>query len=237
MRLRTTALPVFFVTVKPNRGPRARRCRGQRLQDEARPGDFPAARHRTEIASPPEPIRPCRRPADPRSGAQLLAAAGPAGVDDLAAAGSSHSRAEPVPALADELARLISALHLGISGRIQGWGGLYGPGQIKSTRRAAMSGVAAAIRDRDGGRPWTAGVPSCRSHAVWRWIGAMRRDMPLLSVTIESQPSSARPSTIDRIASLDRGPCRTNAHRKSASLAGDPAESRLPSRPPARGCP
>ena len=50
-------------------------------------------------------------PAPPGSGRQFLAAAGTARIDDLAAAGSGHSGPEAVPALADELARLIGPFH------------------------------------------------------------------------------------------------------------------------------
>ena len=44
-------------------------------------------------------------------GRELLAAAGAAGVQHLAATGGGHARAETMAALANELARLIGALH------------------------------------------------------------------------------------------------------------------------------
>jgi hypothetical protein len=45
------------------------------------------------------------------SGAQTLAAAGPAAADDLAAANGGHARTKTVPALADKLGGLVGALH------------------------------------------------------------------------------------------------------------------------------
>ena len=51
--------------------------------------------------------------ADRRLRGQLLAALGAAVCQHLAAADSRHARAESVPMLADELGRLIGALHEG----------------------------------------------------------------------------------------------------------------------------
>ena len=52
-----------------------------------------------------------QRGPDQRSGGQALAAARPAGGDHLAAADRRHARAEPMPPLAHEPARLIGTLH------------------------------------------------------------------------------------------------------------------------------
>ena len=92
MRLRTTALPIFLVTVKPKRGPRAALGRA-RSACRTKPGrvTFRPRGHRTEIAR--RLSRSSRAGAAPVRGQarQLLAAAGPAGGDDLAAAGCRHS--------------------------------------------------------------------------------------------------------------------------------------------------
>src|SRR5262249_55035524 len=81
---------------------------------------------------------PCRaRPAVAKSGGQPLAATRAAGRQDLAAAGFGHAGAETVAALAHELARLVGPLHSADYSRAApppSRRGLYGAGEIKSTR-------------------------------------------------------------------------------------------------------
>jgi len=112
MRLRTTALPVFLVTVRPKRGgppsPRSRvsnrKSRPRRFSPER------TARNSARLRS----LRGGRfvTGTTPGSGRQLLAAVCTTGGDDAAAALGGHAGAEAVAALANKLRGLVGALHL-----------------------------------------------------------------------------------------------------------------------------
>ena len=109
VRLRITALPIFFVTVKPSRaGPWS--SRGSACSTTPGIGALrPLAAARRNSA------RRVRRPGGaklgPSSGRQALAALGAAVGQHLAAADGGHAGTESVPPLADQLRRLIGALH------------------------------------------------------------------------------------------------------------------------------
>ena len=135
MRLRSTALPTWRVTVKPNRGlalagcgrrprrcapwPRARtpavaqraplrtRRNSARRFSVVTPGvaPFAAFARALAIGHPSLPAAVSRR--------QALAALGAPPRHDRAAAGGCHALAETMPALAHELARLIGPFHVG----------------------------------------------------------------------------------------------------------------------------
>ena len=119
MRLRTTALPVFLVTVKPTRGGAAVAA-VQHFQQEKPPAALftaPDGQKLAALAKPPQVRSPRCRPVSGnasafRSGGQPLAAAVAAGGDDAAATLGGHAGTETVPALADEFGRLIGTLHL-----------------------------------------------------------------------------------------------------------------------------
>src|SRR5262245_21701940 len=123
MRLRSTAPPTCLLTVKPNRAssseqprrfasstnagvaqrapPRTRRKSDRRLRVSSRP---PGLTFPWVLAM----CHPPRR----ASGGQALAALGAPTRQDPTASGGLHALAEPVAALANELARLIGALHI-----------------------------------------------------------------------------------------------------------------------------
>ena len=109
VRLRITALPIFFVTVKPRRaGPVS--SRGSAWSTSPGMGALrPLAAARWNSA------RRVRRPGAAKqglgSGRQPLATLGPAVGQHLAASDRGHPGAESMPPLADELRRLIGALH------------------------------------------------------------------------------------------------------------------------------
>ena len=144
VRLRITALPIFFVTVKPSRaGPWS--SRGSACNTTPGIGALrPLAAARRNSA------RRVRRPGgaklDPGSGRQALAALGPSVGQDPAPADGGHAGTESVPPLADQLRRLIGALH----GRFSD--GAWTPtgcGHERPTRRPSQ---AAAYRGAVMGR-------------------------------------------------------------------------------------
>ena len=117
MRLRTTALPIFFVTVKPTRGgpssspPIApgRRADPRRLAPRRPRRKSCAALDRVCHSG-----RTLRWPDDPAPAlaqADSRARPGRGGRQRPAATLGGHAGAEAVPALADELRRLKGALH------------------------------------------------------------------------------------------------------------------------------
>ena len=118
MRLRSTALPCFVVTVKPARGspPSPRSATSSRKNRPRRFSPRRTARNSARLVSRPGLGSSCRSVTGPapgaRSGAEARAAAGAAGGDDLAATLGGHACAEAMTALADELGGLIGALHL-----------------------------------------------------------------------------------------------------------------------------
>jgi hypothetical protein len=137
VRLRTTAFPTFLVTVKPNRaGKVSARGRAWRTTPPTAaflPADatrrnsarrfrrlnvgvsgvatsgFPTAEFRSIWGSVEAGM--VGTPALGASGGQLLAALGTAVGQDLATANGLHTGAKSMPALADQLGRLIGALH------------------------------------------------------------------------------------------------------------------------------
>lgn len=109
MRLRSGALPFFLVTVKPILiGPLSSRAA---LQDERGTIHPRAIGNGEEIRPLPQPIHDEIPKRGSGSGAQTLAAAGAAGGENLAAAGSGETGTETVTALAHQFAGLISPLH------------------------------------------------------------------------------------------------------------------------------
>ena len=109
VRLRITALPIFLVTVKPSRAgslsPRDSTCSTTPVAAALRPLAA-ARRNSARRVRRPEPAK-----SGPRSGRQALTALGPPVGQHLAASDGRHAGAEPMPPLADQLRRLIGALH------------------------------------------------------------------------------------------------------------------------------
>src|SRR5215212_1496733 len=109
MRLRSGALPFFFVTVKPTRiGPSSSRRRACTTKA--------ALLTRAPLATARKSARCLNRSmigisGKPGSGAQTLAAPGAASGEDLAAAGGRQAGTETVTTLAHQFAGLISPLH------------------------------------------------------------------------------------------------------------------------------
>ena len=118
MRLRSTALPCFVVTVKPARGrpPSPRSATSSRKNRPRRFSPRRTARNSARLVSRPGLGSSCRSTTGPapgaRSGAEARAAAGAAGGDNLASTLGGHAGAEAMTALADEFGGLIGALHL-----------------------------------------------------------------------------------------------------------------------------
>ncbi len=149
VRLRTTALPTFLVTVNPTRAARHRRAAAPAAPGHAR--RLAALRGHTQKFRPALQAFRRQRTALPRgaicrapgrSGRQALAALGAAVGEHLAAADRRHPGAEAMPPLADQLRRLIGALH----------GNSPSP-QMKASRPSMIGG-----RDKtraDGGRTGT----------------------------------------------------------------------------------
>lgn len=111
-RLRTTALPSFFVAVKPTRrGPSVsgRACSSTLGRAARLP--LPATRRNSRRCFRRGRAMGYAEPRAVRSGGQALAALGAAVGDDPAAAHRLHAGAEAVPALPDELGGLIGTLH------------------------------------------------------------------------------------------------------------------------------
>src|SRR5918993_4697677 len=117
MRLRSVAWPTFFVTVRPKRNPfassRTSPCTVIRSVWKRRPEA--AARNSRRLVR-----RPGAAPSTGRAhgsrilgilGGQAFAAVGAPGREHLAAALRLHAGTETMPALANELARLIGPLH------------------------------------------------------------------------------------------------------------------------------
>ena len=150
MRLRSTAPPVLRVTVKPiltlpAASPRDRACSVSSALCARRPdaAALNSTRRLSRSTGGTGPVRTLRP-----SGRKLLAAARPAGGDDLAARGGGHAGAKAMAALAHELARLIGAFH--------------GPGL---RREARPSGCARACLAKDAnGRPPTASALPARAY-------------------------------------------------------------------------
>jgi hypothetical protein len=145
-RLRSTAVPTFFETVKPTRGgpalARSRACSRNAVVATLRP--LAAARKSARCLNRSMGTRRGRQ----ASGAQSLATARAAGRDHLAAARGCHAGAETVPTFAHQFARLISPLHGSLSPRAIGlFCGLFvrlprKPVCAGRNRRAPLSGVA-----------------------------------------------------------------------------------------------
>ncbi|UUP18483.1 hypothetical protein NTH_02966 [Nitratireductor thuwali] len=122
MRLRTTALPTFLVTVMPRRGgpssPRSstssRKRRPRRLSPRRTARNSARLVRRAGKVCGASPVDgPVNAPAPrPHLGGKPLAAPVAARRNDTAATGGSHARAEAMPALADDFRGLICALHL-----------------------------------------------------------------------------------------------------------------------------
>ena len=119
IRLRSVAWPTFLVTVSPKRKP-AMSSRQAPLHRHPLRMKAAARGRRQEVRSFGQPPRPWngRRLRAPVAHSrreclrgQALAAMRPARGDDLAAALRRHAGAKAMPALADELARLIGPLH------------------------------------------------------------------------------------------------------------------------------
>ena len=128
MRLRSTAPPSFFVTVKPKRGPSEADAAGVLSRPAAR-GRVSSTKEGVANRAPPltlrnsalflsvsiataTPPREAMQAASRRPlGRQALAPLGPAARDHFDAAGGRHAGAEAVPALAHELAGLIGPFH------------------------------------------------------------------------------------------------------------------------------
>lgn len=125
MRLRVTALPSFFVTVNPKRGPlpcfgvgdRSRISIRKAGVDERRPPR--TARNSARalrvgrigiIASAREGVHGCTS-LGPGLGREALAAFGPAAGKNPLTTGGQHALAKAVTALANKAARLIRAFH------------------------------------------------------------------------------------------------------------------------------
>src|SRR5436305_13489560 len=105
MRLRTTAPPIFLVTVNPKRGGRGSADRPAFNACSRNPGRVTLAPPATARNSARFFRRsmPSAAAGAGRSGRQPLPPAGATGGDDLAAALRTHPSAETVPALAHEL--------------------------------------------------------------------------------------------------------------------------------------
>src|SRR4051812_1587387 len=110
IRFRSTALPVFFVTVKPTRaGPwssRARACKTNGAAGTLLP--VAAARKSARCFNL---SMQAADPAGAASGAKLFTAARAARIENLAAAFGGHAGTKSVTALAYQFARLICPLH------------------------------------------------------------------------------------------------------------------------------
>src|SRR5215470_2953955 len=134
-RLRSTAVPTFFDTVKPTRaGPSSSRRRA--WSTKAGAGiRVPAATARNSARRLRRSIR--QKPL-PRSGAQPLASARAPGGHHLAPALGRHAGTETVTALAHQLARLIGPLH----------------GVISAAIAFVRAGYRWAKLDGDRKRPW-----------------------------------------------------------------------------------
>src|SRR5262245_53917975 len=135
MRLRSTALPICRVTVKPKRGfgcsagpPPASRSRSLASSTKAGPAHRAPLRTRRNSARLFSVVTPgvvplvafaralaMGHPSLPAriSCREALAALGTAPGHDPAATGRGHALAETMPALAHELARLIGPFHVG----------------------------------------------------------------------------------------------------------------------------
>jgi hypothetical protein len=119
MRFRTTAPPIFLVTVKPNRAsPEEPSARGfvsrtkEGVAKRAPPLSLRNSARFLSVVSATTPPPASR--AAPRGlplGRQALAALGATARDDLDATCRLHTGAEAVAALANELARLIGPFH------------------------------------------------------------------------------------------------------------------------------
>ena len=123
MRLRSTALPTFLVTVKPMRANGRRRGgRGDRrlcgppgsLHRECGAMGSAAARRGAEVGAALQARRAGRRPGQAES---FFRPRERRRRDDGAATDGRHARPEPVAALAHDLAGLIGPLHRVRSGR------------------------------------------------------------------------------------------------------------------------
>src|SRR4051812_30018133 len=141
IRLRSTAWPTRFVTVKPTRRPalspsRTRPCTVIRSVWKRRP--LAAARKSARLVS--RSIASGRGPRTAANGLsrQTLPAARPAGGDDAASAFGRHAGPEAVPTLADDLAGLIGPLHGLVSivraGRVDA-PCRYGPESVDALKR------------------------------------------------------------------------------------------------------
>ena len=128
--------------------------------------------------------RPGRGPRKPRSGRQALAALGAAVGQHLAASDGRHAGAEPVPPLADQLRRLIGALH----GRFSD--GAWMPARARArtpTRRpsqaAAYRGAVKTRQSRHADVAIRQFNPHCHATATQShyMVRAMRTLLPILA--------------------------------------------------------
>ena len=121
MRLRSTALPCFFVTVYPTRGGSSGAFRSRTSRRKARPrrtSPFRTARNCRAAFKPPDSflvVRLVRHRPDVSGisalGRETLAATCAASGKNLAAAIGGHAGAEAVTTLANKLGRLVGTLH------------------------------------------------------------------------------------------------------------------------------
>src|SRR5690606_3346066 len=127
MRFRITALPFFFVTVKPARGlspilaacdsssvrtQTSRRNSGPRRSSPFLKANNSALLRRRSLCLGVFILFATARQHGKRLSGKPLAAAGAASGENLAAAGGCHACTEAVTTLADDLGWLVSALHL-----------------------------------------------------------------------------------------------------------------------------